>query len=206
MGGADVGDEGPAGAGQGAEVALDLNGVPEVIGLAEEGAKADGHGRGDGAFAKDDLVDGPGRHADGPRHGILGNGHGLEIFLQKDFAGSDGWLHGHNVTRYRWGSMVIDDGDVGRAGLSPAEDDAPLVIDAYGVEAAEAAEQGLQAVARGHGEVVEHAHPVHLNELPKRNAGDGGESTVGLGVKKLLGIAVCKGLDHAGGRERDYGL
>jgi len=47
------------------EIALDLDAVPEGVGLAEEGTEADGHGRGDGAFAVDDLVDRPGRDADG---------------------------------------------------------------------------------------------------------------------------------------------
>ena len=46
------------------EIALDLDAVPEGFGPAEEGSEADGHGRGDGAFAVDDLVDRARREAD----------------------------------------------------------------------------------------------------------------------------------------------
>jgi hypothetical protein len=67
----DAGDELPAFFGQRAEVALDLKAMPEAFRLAEEGSEPDGHGRGDGAFAKDDFVDGAGRHADGAGHGVL---------------------------------------------------------------------------------------------------------------------------------------
>jgi hypothetical protein len=81
-------------AGQGAEVAFHLDAVPEGVGLAEEDAEADGHGRCDGAFAEDDLVDRAGRDADGTGHGVLGDAHGLEVFLQQNFAGSYGRFHG----------------------------------------------------------------------------------------------------------------
>lgn len=80
--------------GQGAEVAFHLNAMPELGALGEKGADADGHGRGDGAFAEHDLVDGPRSHADGAGHGVLRNTHGLEVFLQENFAGWDGRSHG----------------------------------------------------------------------------------------------------------------
>lgn len=51
--------------GQGAEVALDMDAVPEFRRLAEEGSKADGHGGCDGTAGVDDLVNGTGRDTDG---------------------------------------------------------------------------------------------------------------------------------------------
>ena len=78
----DVGGQLPALAGEGAEFAFDLEAVPEVVGLTEEDAEADGHRRRDGAAAQHDFVDGTGRDSNGTGHGILGNAHGLEIFLQ----------------------------------------------------------------------------------------------------------------------------
>ena len=83
--------------GQGAEVALDLDAVPEFRGLAEEGSEADGHGWRDGTAGVDDLVNRTGSDADGAGHGILGNSHGNQVLFQKDLAGCDGWIHGYNV-------------------------------------------------------------------------------------------------------------
>lgn len=93
-GGLNAGDELVALIGEGAEVAFHLDAVPEGVGLAEEDAEADRHGRSDGAFAEHDLVDRPRRHADGAGHGVLGDAHGLKVFLQQDFTGGDGSFHG----------------------------------------------------------------------------------------------------------------
>ena len=81
-------------AGEGAEVAFHLGAVPEGVGLAEEDAETDGHGRSDGPLASHDLVDRPRRHVDRAGHGVLRDALGLEQFLQQDFAGGDGGLHG----------------------------------------------------------------------------------------------------------------
>jgi len=89
----DVGGELLLVLGKGAEVAFDLDAVPEFSGLAEESPEADGHGGGDGAAGVDDLVDCARGDADGAGHGVLGDAHGNEVFLQKDFAGCDGWIH-----------------------------------------------------------------------------------------------------------------
>lgn len=64
--GLDAGDELFALVGEGAEVAFRLDAVTEGVGLAEESAEADGHGRSDGARQR----------ADGPSHGVLRNPHG----------------------------------------------------------------------------------------------------------------------------------
>ena len=91
--GPDVGGESLVVFGKGAEVALNLNAVPELRRLTEEGSEADRHGRSNGAASVDDLVDGARGDADGPRHGILGDAHRNEIFFQEDFARCDGWIH-----------------------------------------------------------------------------------------------------------------
>lgn len=96
-GGADFGGQAFLLFGQGAEVAFDLDAVPELGRLGEEGTETDGHGRGDGALAENDLVNGSRCHADGAGHGILRDAHGLKVFLQKYLTGGDGRVHAHNV-------------------------------------------------------------------------------------------------------------
>lgn len=83
-------------AGEGAEVALDLQAMPELGRLAKEGTEADGHGGGDRALAEHDFVDRAWRHTDGPGHGILGNAHRRQVLLEQDFPGCDRLGHGYN--------------------------------------------------------------------------------------------------------------
>ena len=79
---------------QGPKITLDLQPVPELRGLAEKGAEAKRHDRRDRTVAEDDLVDRTRCHADGAGHGVLGNRHRSEVFLQQDFAGCDGRVLG----------------------------------------------------------------------------------------------------------------
>ena len=81
-GGLNVGGEFLLILGEGAEVALDLDAVPEFRGLAEEGSKTDGHGGRDGSAGVDDFVDGTRSDADGAGHGVLRNTHGNQVFRQ----------------------------------------------------------------------------------------------------------------------------
>ena len=97
MGGADFGGELFLLFAQGAEITLDLQAMPKLGGLAEEGSEADGHYRRDRAVAQHDLVDCAGCHTDGTGHGVLGNPHRSEIFLQQDFTGCDGRVHAYDV-------------------------------------------------------------------------------------------------------------
>lgn len=187
-GGLDAGDEFAALAGEGPEVAFHLDAVPEGVGLAEEDAETDGHGRGDGALAEHDLVDRPGRHADGAGHGILGNAHGLEVFLQQYFAGSDGSVHGCNVWRHSIASMVIHDGDFGRPRSGPAKDDAPLIIDADGVVARKPALEEFEPIAWRNREIVEPAGLVQLDQFPQGDPCDGSKGAMGLGLEQNFRI------------------
>ena len=47
--------------------------------------------------------------------------------------------------------MIIHDGNLRRAGVRPAKDNAPLVVDADGMKASKHALQGLQRVAGRYG-------------------------------------------------------
>ena len=86
--------------------------------------------------------------------------------------------------------MVIHDGDVRRPGVSPAEDDPPLVIDPDGMPPGETAFQGFEPVAGRHLEVVQLSRLVHLNQLPQGHPGDGLEASILLSPEKLFGIPV----------------
>jgi len=88
-GGPDCGGEAFAVFCQRTEVAFHLETIPEALGLPEESPEANRHGRSDRASSEDYLVDRTGRNPDRTGHRILGNPHGLEIFLQQDFAGCD---------------------------------------------------------------------------------------------------------------------
>jgi hypothetical protein len=87
---------------QSAKVTLDLQTVPELRGLIEECAETDGHGRRNGALARNDLVDGATGHANGSGHGVLGDTHGDRVFVQQDLTGSKGWLYGWGGTHGDW--------------------------------------------------------------------------------------------------------
>ena len=54
-----------------AEIELNLDAMPELVRLTEEGAKTNRHGRSDRPPAKDDFVNRPWGDTDGAGHGIL---------------------------------------------------------------------------------------------------------------------------------------
>ncbi len=65
--------------------------------------------------------------------------------------------------------MVIDDAYLFRSGIRPAEDNAPLIIDANGMKARERSPQPFQAIAGRNGEVAESTGLIHLNEFSQSN-------------------------------------
>jgi len=184
--------------GQSAEVTLDLNTMPELRGLAEKCSETDGHSGRDGTAGVDDLVDRTGRDADGAGHGILGNPHGNQVFLQKDFAWCDEWAHGYNVSRYTGVSMVITNFDIDRAMFIPSENDSPLVVDADRVVTHQISFQGFKAVSGRNRKILKHPSPVHLDQFAQCHPGDCTESSTGFTLKELLGIIVSERLNHAG--------
>ncbi len=64
-------------------------------------------------------------------------------------------------------SMVIDDGNLIRSRVRPAEDNAPLVVDTDGMETRQVALKRFQTVTGGNREVMEGASLVQLDELPQ---------------------------------------
>ena len=60
-------------------------------------------------------------------------------------------------------SMIVDDRDLGGAGVGPSELNAPLVVDPDGVEALEAATEALQTIPRRNRQIAEDTGLVHLD-------------------------------------------
>lgn len=108
--GLDLGGEALSVFGQGTEVAFHLQAMPELWRLIEEGAEADGHGRRDGALAEYDFVDGTRRYADGAGHGVLGDTHGDQVFLEEDLSGGDAWVQGFAGAHQVW-ALYVSHGD-----------------------------------------------------------------------------------------------
>src|SRR3954451_17100056 len=61
-------------------------------------------------------------------------------------------------------SVVVDDLDIGRTFLRPAEDDPPLVVDPDRITPRESAAQGLEPVPRRHAKIVEARRAVQLHQ------------------------------------------
>src|SRR3954453_3412561 len=61
-------------------------------------------------------------------------------------------------------SVVVDDLDIGRTFLRPAEDDPPLVVDPDRITPGESAAQDLEPVARRHAKIVEARRAVQLHQ------------------------------------------
>lgn len=94
--------------------------------------------------------------------------------------------------------MVVHYGDFFRAGVRPAKDNAPLVVDANRVIAFQSTRQGLQAITRRHCQVGKLSGAIHLNELTQGDAGYGTKATTSLMLEKLPGIVIREGLNHRG--------
>jgi len=92
--------------------------------------------------------------------------------------------------------MVIRDADFGRPLIGPTEDDAPLLVDPNGMKSGEVAFQCLEAIAGWNAQIVESSGPVHLNEFPQGNSGNGVETPISLFVEELLRVGISEGLDH----------
>lgn len=101
--------------------------------------------------------------------------------------------------------MVIHEANFGRPGFGPAKDNPPLVVDPNGMKAGVLPSQRLKSISRWHRQIGKQRGPVQLNELAKRQPGDGRKTPVSLLVKKLPGIRIGEGLNHVGtGSEQHY--
>jgi hypothetical protein len=73
-------------------------------------------------------------------------------------------------------SVVVDDLDVVRISVGPAEADPPPVVDPDAVLSPPVARQDFETVSRGRLEVAETARPVEIIQLPARHPLDRGEA------------------------------
>jgi len=96
------------------------------------------------------------------------------------------------------GSVVVDDFDLLGVGASPAEADAPPVIDADGVLTAPVAAERLEAIAGRHREKGQFDGRVDELQLNQRALPDlAGHTTRAAGDPQLFGVAVSEAFDHA---------
>lgn len=74
--------------------------------------------------------------------------------------------------------MIVDDLDVFGAGVGPAENDPPLVVNANRMLASEVSLQGFEPIARRRGEIAKALRGIDLQEFSSRHAGDAGRDTL----------------------------
>ena len=102
--------------------------------------------------------------------------------------------------------MVIYDGDVGGASRRPAKDDAPLIVDADGVQSRAIPVERFESVAGRNCKVGQRSRAVELKQFSEGDPGNRGKATVLLLVKQLLGVVIGEGLDHERGVLREENL
>jgi len=94
-------------------------------------------------------------------------------------------------------SVIIDDLDVVRIAVEPAEADPPLVIHPDAVLPTAIAFQSLQMVAGGNFQIVEPLGSVHLNELAQHHTMEfGREAAAGCASEQPPRLTVSETLDH----------
>jgi len=98
-----------------------------------------------GALAGDDFADARSRNVDRLGQSVLADAQGLQELLIQQFPGCDGResIHGER-------SVIVNDFNVFRAIIPPAEAQSELVVDAVAVLASAITPQDLEAIARWH--------------------------------------------------------
>lgn len=96
--------------------------------------------------------------------------------------------------------MVVDDPDLVGVPSAPAENDAPLFVDADGMETRAASLQCFQSIARWNAQVAELRRVVQIQELPACDAAQcSGKASdfPGLAVvEQVLGESIREAPDH----------
>jgi hypothetical protein len=92
--------------------------------------------------------------------------------------------------------MIIDDLDLVRAPLIPAEADPPSFVDTDAVLTLSVTLQSLGAVAGWRGQVLQNPGPVKIQQLPPRRPLKRLESCRRQVVKEVFGFFVIERLDH----------
>lgn len=78
------------------------------------------------------------------------------------------------------------------SGISPSEDNTPLVVDANRMKARELTFKGFETVARRDGKVSEGISLIHLNQFPQRNSRYSGKPSVAFRPEKFFGVLIRK--------------
>lgn len=165
---------------------------PYFGGPTEVTLQAQGCIRGDSPPSFHNLIDAPRRDADVFCQPVFGQGKREEKVIPQDFAGMDGSVCFHDKF-----SVVIDDFNLVRAIVFPAETDAPLVVDSDGVLAFAVSFESLQTVAGRDGEVFEIGDSVELGKFPQRNTLDIGRERTGFPfAEQDGGLLAGEGTDH----------
>jgi hypothetical protein len=118
---------------------------PELRGGVERLREQPRGGRRDAALSIDDLVDVSRRDAEVGGKPSLGDGERLEEVLEQDLAGVR-WILRDGTHELSPSAMVVGHANVVRLVAAPAEDDAPLVVDADGVVTGEVPGESLEAI------------------------------------------------------------
>lgn len=92
--------------------------------------------------------------------------------------------------------MIIDNFNVMRAAFIPAEDEAPLVVDADAVLPLAPAFQGLQPVARRNAQIAQLGGRMQHIQLSPRHALQRTKPAAWLVAEQGLGVFVAKADDH----------
>ena len=94
--------------------------------------------------------------------------------------------------------MVVNNLDLIRIAVSPAEANAPLIIDTDTVLARSVPLELLQAIARGDSQVLELLGGVNETELPQHRPLEvSREVPHGLALEEPLSVPIGKALDHS---------
>lgn len=96
--------------------------------------------------------------------------------------------------------MIVGNADVEGVAIDPAEDDAPLLVDADAVVSRQLAPQGLKAVSRGYSKIVQTHGSVDQLELaqstPTQIGWDPARASRVLAGREVLRSAVPKAPNH----------
>ena len=94
--------------------------------------------------------------------------------------------------------MVVDDLDVVRVAVPPAEANAPSVIDAYTVLPTPIALERFQSVPWRDSQIVKALGSIQLDKFAQHDPLEGGrEAAPGCAGEEALGLAVGEAPDHA---------
>jgi hypothetical protein len=99
--------------------------------------------------------------------------------------------------------VIVDDANVVGVTIAPRKDDAPLLVDADGMEACQVTGKGLEAIAGRHSEVLQGNSSVQSVELSQGNGSDigrdGAKARRAIAVEESLCGRISEGDDHPSG-------